>query len=226
MDLSKGSCYLCIIVQIPPLPDLQELNTSPPTEILPQKCPPPPSTVFSLVLFSCTTHLFIPLEVRGNGELYFQGGAGNGLQVDRELQLWKQMNVFVDCLAHLGHSDQFPCNKKALLSGQMDNRVTNSSQTEQYSLSAIQAARRCQGKAFALLRLYQDPHQSCSFYQIGRRPPDSGTKHSRGEQRGRHLTLPHLPVSAYLFHYGSSRRAVQTGNSSSQFSSPLLQAVS
>ncbi len=52
------------------------------------------------------THLVIPLEVRRNGELHFQRRAGNGLQVDSQVQFGELVDIFVDGLPHFRHSDQ------------------------------------------------------------------------------------------------------------------------
>ena len=50
--------------------------------------------------------LVVPLEVRGDGELHFEGGACDGLQVDGQVQLGELVDVLVDGLPHLGHADQ------------------------------------------------------------------------------------------------------------------------
>lgn len=52
--------------------------------------------------------LFVPLEVGCDGQLHFQGGACDRLQVHRQLQLGKQVDIFVDGLPHLGHADELP----------------------------------------------------------------------------------------------------------------------
>ena len=54
------------------------------------------------------SYLIIPLEVRRDGELHLQRGAGDGLQVDSQIQFGELVDVLVDGLPHFGHSDQLP----------------------------------------------------------------------------------------------------------------------
>lgn len=57
-------------------------------------------------IMGLTTDLIIPLEVRRDGELHFQCRAGNGLQVDSQVQFGELVDVFVDGLPHFRHSDE------------------------------------------------------------------------------------------------------------------------
>jgi len=57
-------------------------------------------------LWGLVTDLVVPLEVGGDGELHLQGGACDGLQVHRQVQLGELVDVLVDGLAHLRHADQ------------------------------------------------------------------------------------------------------------------------
>lgn len=53
-----------------------------------------------------TTDLVIPLEVRRDGELHFQCRAGDGLQMDSQVQFGELVDVLVDGLPHFWHSDE------------------------------------------------------------------------------------------------------------------------
>lgn len=50
--------------------------------------------------------LVVPLKVGRDGELHFESGAGDGLQVDGEVQFGELVHVLVDGLAHFGHPDE------------------------------------------------------------------------------------------------------------------------
>lgn len=50
--------------------------------------------------------LVVPLEVGRDGELHFQRGAGDGLQVDGQVQFGELVHVLVDGLPHFGHPDE------------------------------------------------------------------------------------------------------------------------
>lgn len=50
--------------------------------------------------------LIVPLEVRCDGELHFQRGAGDGLQVNSQVQFGELVHIFVDGLPHFWHSDE------------------------------------------------------------------------------------------------------------------------
>lgn len=52
------------------------------------------------------TDLVIPLEIWCDGELYFQSGACDGLQMNCQVQLWELMDVLMNGLPHLWHADQ------------------------------------------------------------------------------------------------------------------------
>lgn len=58
------------------------------------------------------TDLIVPLEVRRDGELHFQSGASDGLEMNGEVQSWELMDVFVNGLPHLWHSNQFAYTKR------------------------------------------------------------------------------------------------------------------
>lgn len=63
-----------------------------------------------------TTDLVIPLEVRRDGELHLQCGAGDGLQMDSQVQFGKLVDVFVDGFPHFWHSDQLTWKRKHMTS--------------------------------------------------------------------------------------------------------------
>lgn len=50
--------------------------------------------------------LIVPLEVRRDSELHFQCGAGDGLQVNSQVQFGELVHIFVDGLPHFWHSDE------------------------------------------------------------------------------------------------------------------------
>jgi len=53
-----------------------------------------------------TTDLVIPLEVRCDGELHFERGTSDWLYMDSQVQSGELVDVFVNGLPHLWHSDQ------------------------------------------------------------------------------------------------------------------------
>lgn len=59
--------------------------------------------------------LVVPLEVGRDGELHLQRGAGDGLQVDGQVQLGKLVHVLVDGLPHFGHPDELAWGEGAWL---------------------------------------------------------------------------------------------------------------
>lgn len=63
-------------------------------------------TVHVWSIVGLSTDLVIPLEVRRDGELHFQSRAGDGLQMDGQVQFGELVDVFVDRLPHFRHSDQ------------------------------------------------------------------------------------------------------------------------
>lgn len=50
--------------------------------------------------------LVVPLEVGRDGELYFERGAGDGLQVDGQVQFGELVHVLVDGLPHFWHPNE------------------------------------------------------------------------------------------------------------------------
>lgn len=63
-------------------------------------------TVLLKSIMVLTTDLVIPLKVRCDGELHLQCGAGDGLQVNSQVQFGELVDIFVDGLTHFWHSDQ------------------------------------------------------------------------------------------------------------------------
>lgn len=68
--------------------------------------PSSPQATWGQGLCPAHPYLFVPLEVRRDGQLHLQGGARDGLQMHRQLQLGEQVDVLVDGLAHLRHTDE------------------------------------------------------------------------------------------------------------------------
>lgn len=62
--------------------------------------------ITSHLLIFFKTDLVIPLEIWCDGELHFQSGACDWLQMNCQVQLWELMDVLMNGLPHLWHADQ------------------------------------------------------------------------------------------------------------------------
>lgn len=55
---------------------------------------------------SIPVYLWVPLEIRGDGELDDETGAAQGLDEGSELELWKRMNQAMQQLSHLRYTHE------------------------------------------------------------------------------------------------------------------------
>lgn len=52
------------------------------------------------------TNLVLPLEVRRDGQLHFERGASDRLDMDCQVQFGELVHIFMNGLTHLWHADQ------------------------------------------------------------------------------------------------------------------------